>query len=109
MNSYRAAYGRPRLVEDHQASRVAQQWTQRMATTGVLAHNPRYTTQVTTSRYRIAENVGYGSTEATLFRTFTGSPIHRANILQPEFNRVGIGQAVMNGRLWTTHIFLATR
>lgn len=48
MNSYRAAYGRPRLVEDHQASRVAQQWTQRMATTGVLAHNPRYTTQVTT-------------------------------------------------------------
>ena len=109
INSYRAAHGRARLVEDHQASRVAQRWTQQMAATGVLAHNPRYRTQVTASWSRIAENVGYGWSEATLFRTFTSSPAHQANLLRPEFNRAGIGQTVVNGRLWTTQIFLATR
>ena len=60
INSYRADYGRARLVEDYQASRVAQRWTQHMAATGVLAHNPLSRTQVTASWYRIAENVGYG-------------------------------------------------
>ena len=47
--------------------------------------------------------------EPTLFQTFTSSPAHRANLLRPELNRVGIGQTVVNGRLWTTHIFVATR
>lgn len=108
INSYRAAYGRAAWLEDHQASRVAQRWTQQMAAKGVL-HNRLYRTRVTPPWYRIAENVGYTGSEATLFRTFTGSPNHRANMLRPEFNRVGIGQAVVNGRLWTTHIFLATR
>jgi len=109
INSYRAANGQVRLAEDAQASQVAQQWTQQMAARNSLSHNPSYSTQVTTSWYRIGENVGYGGTEATLFQAFVNSPGHRANLLRPEYNRVGIGQVVANGRVWTTHIFIATR
>ncbi len=109
INNYRAANGRIRLAEDYQASQVAQKWTQQMAATNRLAHNPNYTTQVTTSWYRIGENVGYGGSEATVFQAFLNSTGHRANILRPEYNRVGIGQVVVNGRVWTTHVFIATR
>ncbi len=109
INSYRAANGQTRLAEDLQASQVAQRWTQKMAAANRLSHNPNYSTEVTTSWYRIGENVGYGGSEATLFQAFVNSAGHRANLLLPEYNRVGIGQVVVNGRLWTTHIFLATR
>ena len=109
INSYRAANGQIRLAEDYQASQVAQRWTQQMAASNTLAHNPNYKTQVTTSWYRIGENVGYGGSEATLFQAFVSSPGHRANLLRPEYNRVGIGQVIVNGRLWTTHVFIATR
>ena len=109
INNFRAANGRVRLAEDYQASRVAQRWTLQMAATRRLAHNPLYRTQMTTPSFRAAENVGYAGSETVLFRNFLNSPIHRANMLRPEFNRVGIGQVVVNGRTWTTHDFLATR
>lgn len=108
INNFRASNGVVRLAEDLQASQVAQQWTQKMASSNTLAHNPNYKTQVTTSWFRIGENVGYGSSEATLFQAFLNSPGHRANLLRPEYNRVGIGQVILNGRTWTTHIFIAT-
>jgi len=109
INGFRAANGQVRLAEDYQASQVAQAWTQRMVTYNTLSHNPSYGTQVTTPWFRIGENVGYGGSEATLFQAFLNSPGHRANLLRPEYNRVGIGQVAANGRLWTTHVFIATR
>ncbi len=109
INDFRAANGRIRLAEDVQASQVAQSWTQKMAASGTLSHNPSYKTQVTTSWYSIGENVGYGGSEATLFQAFLNSSGHRANLLKPEYNRVGIGQVILDGRVWTTHVFIATR
>lgn len=108
INAYRAASGRTRLVQDHQASDVAQRWTNVMAATRALTHNPAYKQQVSTSWFRIGENIGSGRSEAVIFTAFTSSTGHRANMLRPEYNRVGIGQVVASGRLWTTHIFIAT-
>lgn len=108
INAYRTANGRQRLAEDPQATAVAQRWTIVMADTRRLAHNPAYRTQVTTPWHRIGENVGYGPSQAALFNAFTLSPGHRANMLRPEYNRVGTGHVVAGGRVWTTHIFIAT-
>lgn len=108
INAYRVASGRTRLAEDHQASAVAQRWTNVMASTRTLAHNPGYKQQVSTSWFRIGENIGQGRSEAVIFTAFTSSAGHRANLLRPEYNRVGIGQVAANGRVWTTHIFIAT-
>jgi len=107
INTYRAQNGLVPLAEDPVTSLVAQTWTQTMAATNTLAHNPLLGQQVTTPWTRLGENVGYGGDEASLFQAFLGSPGHRANILGA-YNAIGIGQAYANGQLWTTHVFLFT-
>ncbi len=107
INTYRAQNGLGPLAEDLVTSVVAQTWTQAMATTNNLAHNPLLAQQVTTPWTRLGENVGYGGDEASLFQAFLGSAGHRANILGA-YNAIGIGQAYANGQLWTTHVFLLT-
>jgi len=107
INTYRAQNGLVPLAEDPVTSLVAQTWTQTMAATNTLAHNPLLGQQVTTPWTRLGENVGYGGDEASLFQAFLNSPGHRANILGA-YNAIGIGQAYANGQLWTTHVFLFT-
>ncbi|HEV8116480.1 MAG TPA: CAP domain-containing protein [Acidimicrobiales bacterium] len=107
INTYRAQNGLGPLAEDPVTSVVAQTWTETMAASNNLAHNPLLSQQVTTPWTRLGENVGYGGDEASLFQAFLGSPGHRANILGA-YNAIGIGQAYANGQLWTTHVFLFT-
>ena len=107
INGYRAQHGLGPLQEDPATSVVAQTWTERMATTNTLAHNPLLSQQVTTPWTRLGENVGYGADEASLFQAFVNSSGHRANLLG-SYNAVGIGQVLSGGRLWTTHVFLLT-
>ncbi len=92
---------------------VAREWSGRMANRNVLAHNPRYATQITGSWQRAGENVGYISgTGASVRQLVSGvhrllmrSPGHRANILG-RYNRVGIGVRFdAAGRLWVTQNF----
>ncbi len=92
---------------------VARDWSGRMANRNVLAHNPRYATQITGSWQRAGENVGYiGGTGASVRQLVGGvhrmlmrSPGHRANILG-RYNRVGIGARFdAAGRLWVTQNF----
>lgn len=40
-----------------------------------------------------------------IFDAFMDSAPHRANILNPEFRRVGIGVAVSDGLVWVTLVF----
>jgi uncharacterized protein YkwD len=48
------------------------------------------------------ENVGVGPTARSIFRAFMESPEHRANILNPNFKRIGIGIARSKDMLWIT-------
>ncbi|MFP5376563.1 MAG: CAP domain-containing protein, partial [Acidimicrobiia bacterium] len=107
INGYRAQHGLPPLTEDVSLSAVAHTWTQTMAATNNLAHNPLLAQQVTLPWTRLAENVGYGADEASVFQAFVNSAPHRANLLGP-FNGIGVGQVLSGGRLWTTHVFVAT-
>ena len=107
INTFRAQNGLGPLAEDPSTSVVAQTWTQTMAATNTLAHNPRLSEQVTTPWTRLGENVGYGADEASVFQAFVNSSAHRANLLG-SYNAVGIGQVWSGGRLWTTHVFLLT-
>jgi len=47
-----------------------------------------------------AENVGVGSGEGELQRAFLLSPEHRANVLNRDFDRVGIGIVRRDGKCW---------
>jgi len=97
INDFRGQNGLGPLTEDVGLSAVAQTWTLTMSVTNTLAHNPLLSQQVTLGWIRLAENVGFGTDEASLFQAFVNSPAHRADLLGA-FNVVGIGQAEAGGR-----------
>ncbi len=108
INGFRASNGLGPLVEDVTLNAVAQTWSQTMATTNTLAHNPSLAALVTLPWSRLGENVGYGYDEASTFQAFINSAPHRANLLGG-YNGIGIGQVISSGgRIWTAHVFIAT-
>lgn len=62
-------------------------------TTGCLiSHNPDLRTAVAASWRKLGENVGCGDVDADyLHQKFMDSPAHKANIMDPEFDSIGIG------------------
>jgi peptidoglycan hydrolase-like protein with peptidoglycan-binding domain len=104
LNAERTAHGLPALAADGDLTAVAQQWAAHMAATGVLAHNPQLATQVT-GWHAVGENVGDGPTVADLDAAFWASPEHRANILDPTYDDIGVGSARGDGVLWISVVF----
>lgn len=105
INSERSAAGLPALASDGSLAGVASAWSQQMATSGQLAHNPSLTSQVSGYRY-VGENVGYGPDATTIHRALMNSAAHRANILDQDYTQVGVGvQVDGSGRMWVTEVF----
>ncbi len=56
--------------------------------------------------YSWGENVGWTTGDVPdLQKAFMGSAGHRAHILDRGFDRVAVGAAMVNGRLWVTVFF----
>jgi hypothetical protein len=106
INSARAAKGLPALSSNGQLASVAASWTQKMAASGKLAHNPRLAGQVSGYRF-VGENVGYGPDARTIHRAFMNSSGHRANILDRDYSQVGVAVVTVDGRMWVTEVFRA--
>ena len=104
VNSARSAAGRRPLSLRSDLSAVAYNWSQHMAATGTLAHNPSLTRQVTNWRW-VGENVGYGPDWRSVETAFMNSPGHRANILDRDYTQIGIGVVVRGDRVWVTQVF----
>ena len=54
----------------------------------------------------VGENVGVGYSVSSLHSAFMGSSGHRANILKPSYNRVGVGVVMDGTKIWVTVRFL---
>ena len=106
VNSARANAGRRPLSLRSDLSGVAYRWSQKMAASGTLRHNPNLTGQVTGWRW-VGENVGYGPDWRAVHVAFMNSPGHRVNILDRDYSQIGIGVVVKNGRVWITQVFRA--
>jgi Cysteine-rich secretory protein family/Domain of unknown function (DUF4214) len=104
LNAERAAAGAGPLARAADMDAVAQRWSEQMAATGKLQHNPNYFNQVTNWR-AIGENVGVAATEARVHTLLMNSPGHRENILDRRFTEVGLGVASSGGRVWVTQVF----
>ena len=104
VNSSRANAGRRPLSLRSDLSAVAYRWSQRMAASGTLKHNPSLSSQVTGWRW-VGENVGFGPDWRAVQVALMNSPSHRANILDSDFSQIGIGVVVRNGRVWITQVF----
>jgi hypothetical protein len=110
LNQERTRAGLQALVSDAPLAGTSRTWTATMASRNQLSHDPNLAaaaSSVEPSWRSIGENVGVGSDVAGLHNAFMASPGHRANVMSPRYNRVGIAVVLdSGGRLWVTMRFL---
>lgn len=113
VNAERAAAGLGPVATNAWAQGVAMGHAQAMASARNIWHN--YTGYVDVARQAInayvdGENVGMAETLAQVDAALMASPTHKANILYPLFNTVGIGVAQdVNGYVYVTEDFADIR
>ena len=104
LNAVRARNAVPPLATDGQLINVARGWSAQMAGAGGISHNPALGSQVSNWR-SLGENVGTGSDVATIEAALEASPHHFENMVDPNFNYVGIGVVEAGGAIWVTEDF----
>jgi len=107
INRLRASKGLSQLQVNGQLTGVARSWTTQMVQAGSISHNPNLGAQVSGSWRKLGENVGVGGDVDGLMRAFINSPAHYRNLVDPDWNYVGVGATrASDGRLFTTHNFM---
>jgi uncharacterized protein YkwD len=110
INELRVAHGVAPLIVDDELTAQARHWTEMMAGGNDLRHTDDLSVGVTVAWDLLGENVGthtVGDLDA-LFQAFVASPPHLDNLLDPRFERLGVGVShTASGQLWTTHRFLS--
>ncbi|MCP4084131.1 MAG: CAP domain-containing protein [Actinomycetia bacterium] len=107
INGLRSSLGLVPLQVDNELVTASRVWADQMAADDTLAHAPDITAGITAPWIKVGENVGVGGDVDSLFDAFVASPLHYANLVDPDFRYVGIGVTFANGKLWTTHRFMA--
>lgn len=73
----------------------------------LISHNPNLRNAVDAPWLKLGENVGCGDvTPELLHQAFMESPKHRANILDPDFDSIGIGIVEVDGVIFVTEQFM---
>jgi hypothetical protein len=103
-NALRAVLGLQPLIRNSSLDSVAQNWTQQMADSGTLAHNPSYSTQIPGGWTRAAENVALGYSYTYVVTAWKNSSGHYAN-MTGDFTDIGIGYVEKNGNRYYTQNF----
>jgi Cysteine-rich secretory protein family len=106
-NATRAKEGRGRLAWDDALADAALKHCMRMAAGGPIAHRyggePDVTARAGAAGAHfslIEENIAVGSYPATIHQGWLDSPGHRANLLNPDIDRVGIAVVAAQGVLF---------
>ena len=105
VNAYRQANGLPALQWDEDVYNKAHEWSQHMADAGVLSHS-RLADGVPAGWHRLGENVAMAPTLDSAMTALENSPPHRANLLNPGFDRIAIGVVQQKGMFWVTESFI---
>jgi uncharacterized protein YkwD len=86
---------------------LADEHSEDMAREGRIFHTTDLGSELRIVSWSVAgENVGVGVKLRSLFEAFMDSAPHRANILNGDFRRVGIGICRADGYLWITLLFV---
>jgi hypothetical protein len=112
INEIRVANGLRPVVEDVELSTKARNWSIHMANGNCglipLCHDPNLASGITSNWTELGENVAYAQLgdNAKVMNTFVNSAMHRRNLLDPAFTRVGVGVIHRNGLQHVTHKFM---
>ncbi|MGC9225183.1 MAG: CAP domain-containing protein [Terracidiphilus sp.] len=113
-NQARAQTGVARLVWDPDLAEAALEHCRRMATEGPLSHRYGGELSLTARAAKagayfslIEENLAIGPTPGAIHQSWMQSPEHRANLLNPQVNHVGIAVVYARGVLYAVADFSA--
>jgi uncharacterized protein YkwD len=110
INDLRASKGVQPLQLDLPLTAAARNWSAKMAEKGTIFHQPDLSVMGRPGWTLLGENVGMGGDVDSLFRAFVESPHHYENLVNPAFNRIGVGVVVgADGTLYTAHEFMALK
>jgi uncharacterized protein YkwD len=107
-NQSRRAHGTHAVRMDHRVSHKVKHHSRKMARSEELFHTANVPRYLRGRNYNWwGENVGYSyqSDLGSLQRAFMNSPLHRRNILNGAYDRVGIGVERHDDRVWVTLVF----
>jgi uncharacterized protein YkwD len=105
-NQLRAAEGKAPLTRNPAMDAVAAGWATHMATTGDFRHNPDYSRQIPAGWRTAGENIAMNSWDPVYLGTqWQNSPGHRANMVNPAFNRIGIAVVQHGGAYYGVQVF----
>jgi hypothetical protein len=106
INRERSHVGRPRLAVKDDLTVIARRHSRRMAGDHTIYHNNNLGNEIPGKWYAAGENVGMGPDCQSIHDAFMASPGHRANILDRDYNQVGVGVALdEHGTVYVTEDF----
>jgi uncharacterized protein YkwD len=106
VNAYRRDHGRRVLRESKDVDRLAQHHSRLMAADRKLFHSSGLSTKLRSHKPSTwGENIGMGPSVWAVFKAWTRSSEHRANMLRRGFRHAGVGVVRAHGALWITMIF----
>ena len=116
VNRLRADLGLGALRQNDGLAQVARNWSAVMGESGDFRHNPNADDEAPAGWRRLAENIAYigspaslGQATTTAFENLVDSPDHYANLTNPKLTHIGVGMVVDNAALWVTQLFATYR
>ena len=105
LNAERAAVGRPKLVVKGDLVTNARNHSADMAADGTIYHNSKLGDQISGNWWALGENVGMGPSCSSIHNAFMDSPGHKANVLDKDYNQIGVGAVMDAGTIYVTMVF----
>lgn len=105
LNELRADAGASELRRDESLDELAASWTETMTAADALQHSEMIYDLVAEDWLAAGENIAFGPAPSGIMEGFDESPEHRANMVNPDYDRLGVGTIVVDGVIWTTHLF----
>jgi len=108
VNKTRAEHGLDPLYPHNGAMEKAQEWAEHLAKQdGAVLKHSKLSDGVPGQWLKIGENVGYGGSIEIVQNAYMNSSGHRANILDPSFNFMGVGVVEReDGYVFTVQVFV---
>jgi uncharacterized protein YkwD len=105
VNAFRESHGVPALQWEEGAYAKAHDWSEKLAEDGKLSHSV-LSQGVPAGWHTLGENVAMNPSLDGAMKALEASPAHRANLLNPKFDRVAVGVVQAKGLYWVTEVFL---
>ncbi|MGH2794594.1 MAG: CAP domain-containing protein [Actinomycetota bacterium] len=105
INAERSDIGRSKLALKGDLTALAREHSARMAEDGTIYHNKNLSNDVEGNWWAVGENVGMGPTCPSLHDAFMASPGHKANIIDKDYNQIGVGVVIKDETIYVTEVF----